>query len=134
MIQEQLPDFHHLGYTLAATPPLESCDTADEVAMTERSTDQVRIHAKLGCQGMVVLSDVFFPGWHADVDGNVAPIFQVNGAMRGVVVARGDHVITMRYRPASALAGGLLSLIGVVGAVAAAACRERVPAAATVCR
>ena len=125
MIQEQLADFHHLGYTLAAPPALESCDAHDEVALTERATDRVRIHARLSCQGMVVLSDVFFPGWHADVDGNLAPIFEVNEAMRGVVVPRGNHIITMRYRPASALAGGLLSLIGVAGAVAAAARRQR---------
>jgi uncharacterized membrane protein YfhO len=121
MIQEQLPDFLHLGYTLTAAPPLESCDARDEVALTERSTDRVRIRARLNCRGMVVLSDVFFPGWRADIDGNAAPIFEVNGAMRGVVVPRGDHVITMRYRPASALAGALLSLIGVAGAVASAA-------------
>ena len=58
-------------------------------------------------------------GWHAEIDRNAAPIFEVNEAMRGVVVPRGDHTITMWYRPASALAGGLLSLIGVAGAVAA---------------
>ena len=125
MIQEQLTDFHHLGYTLTTPPPLESCDAQDEVALTERSTDRVRIRSRLSCQGMVVLSDVFFPGWRADIDGKTAPVFEVNGAMRGVVVPRGDHVITMRYRPASALAGGLLSLIGVAGAVAAAALRGR---------
>ena len=124
MIQEQLPDFHHLGYTLVAAPALESCDAHDEVALTEHSTDRVHIHATLGCQGMVVLSDVFFPGWHADVDGNRALIFEVNEAMRGVVVPRGDHIITMRYRPTSALAGGLLSLIGVAGAVAVTAHRR----------
>jgi hypothetical protein len=124
MIQEQLPDFHHLGYTLAAAPPLESCGAQDEVALTEHSTDRVHIHARLGCQGMVVLSDVFFPGWHADIDGNGAPIFEVNEAMRGVVVPRGDHIITMRYRPTSALGGGLLSLIGVAGAVAVTARRR----------
>jgi hypothetical protein len=125
MIQEQLPDFHHLGYMLAEPPALESCDAQDEVMLTDRSTDRVRIHARLSCRGMVVLSDVFFPGWHVDVDGNAAPIFEVNEAMRGVVVPQGDHVITMRYRPASALAGGLLSLIGLVGAVAVAVRRGR---------
>jgi hypothetical protein len=130
MIQEQLPDFHHLGYTLAATPPLESCDAHDEVVLTEHSTDRVRIHARLSCQGMVVLSDVFFPGWHAEIDGNAASILEVNEAMRGVVVPGGDHIIAMWYRPASALAGGLLSLIGVAGAVAIAASRERVPVTA----
>jgi hypothetical protein len=117
MIQEQLTDFHHLGYTLAATPKLEPCEGQDEVALTARSTDRVVIDAGMDCRGMVVLSDVFFPGWRAEIDGHATPIYEVNEAMRGVIVPRGDHIITMRYRPASALAGGLLTLIGVAGAV-----------------
>jgi Bacterial membrane protein YfhO len=116
MIQEQLPDFRHLGYMLAAPPPLDACAAQDDVALTERSTDRVVIHAGMHCQGMVVLSDVFFPGWRAEVDGHATPIYEVNEAMRGVVVPLGEHTITMRYRPASALAGALLSLIGIAGA------------------
>ena len=117
MIQEQLPDFRHLGYTLAAPPQLESCFATDKVVLTARSTDRVVIHANMSCGGMVVLSDVFFPGWQAEVDGHSTPIYEVNEAMRGVIVPRGDHRITMRYRPASALAGGLLTLMGLTGAV-----------------
>jgi uncharacterized membrane protein YfhO len=37
--------------------------------------------------------------------------------MRGVVVPAGDHSITMRYRPALAIIGGLCTLLGVIGAV-----------------
>jgi uncharacterized membrane protein YfhO len=78
---------------------------------------------------MVVLSDVFFPGWRAGVDGHVTPIYEVNEAMRGVIVPKGEHTITMRYAPVSALAGGLLTLIGVGGAVVAAfGTRARRPA------
>ena len=127
MIQEQLSDFRHLAYTLGGPPPLESCEGPEEVSLSERTTDRVRIHAKMSCQGMIVLSDVFFPGWHADIDGHPAPVYEVNEAMRGVAVPRGEHIITMRYRPSSALAGGLLSLIGIAGAVAVASRRKRVP-------
>jgi len=130
MIQEQVADFRHMGYTVAAPPLLESCDGPDDVALTERATGQVRIHARMSCQGMIVLSDVYFPGWRADIDGHPAPIYEVNEAMRGVVAPRGEHTIAMRYRPASALAGGLLSLIGIAGALAVAARRKRVPAPA----
>jgi hypothetical protein len=130
MVQEQLADFHRFGFTLdvdsgAAPPALEQCAGPEDVALAEHATDQVRIRANMACRGMVVLSDVFFPGWRADIDGNPAHIYEVNAAMRGVVVPRGDHIITMRYRPASAAAGGLLSLIGIVGAAAVASRRKR---------
>jgi Bacterial membrane protein YfhO len=116
MIDEQLPDFRRLAYMSAPTPALESCSAPDDVALTRHSTDRVVIHASMGCRGMVVLSDVFFPGWRAEVDGHLTPIYQVNEAMRGVIVPPGEHMITMRYQPASALAGGLLTLFGIAGA------------------
>ncbi|MBV9745192.1 MAG: hypothetical protein JO099_15635 [Acidobacteriia bacterium] len=118
MIEEQLPEFHHMSYMLSPPPQLESCAQPDEVKLLERSTDQVRIRANMACRGMVVLSDVFFPGWHAEIDGHAAPVLEVNEAMRGVVVPRGGHTLTLRYRPASAVAGGILTLIGLCGALA----------------
>ena len=66
---------------------------------------------------MVVLSDTYFPGWRARVDGKAADIYEVNAAMRGVLVPAGLHTVTMRYRPASVIWGGLLTLVGILGAV-----------------
>ena len=73
---------------------------------------------------MVVLSDTYFPGWRARVDGKAAQIYEVNGAMRGVMVPGGLHTLTMRYRPASVIWGGLLTLVGILGAVGLATARD----------
>jgi hypothetical protein len=126
MIQDQLADFRRLAYTLYRPPPLESCAKPDDVAMTARSTDLVRIRANMACQGMVVVSDTFYPGWRADIDGHSARIYEVNGAMRGVVVPRGAHTVTFHYRPNSAIIGGLLTFIGLAGAAFVAARRKPV--------
>jgi hypothetical protein len=126
MIEEQLADLHHVSFTLGPPPALERCGYPDDVALTTHTPNEVRIRANLGCRGMVVLSDVYFPGWHADIDGNPAPIYEVNLAMRGVVLPPGAHTLTMRYRPVSAIAGGLLSFAGLAGTLAAALYRQRV--------
>ncbi|MBV9746039.1 MAG: hypothetical protein JO099_19945 [Acidobacteriia bacterium] len=118
MIEERLPEFHHMSYMLSPPPQLESCAKPDDVKLLQRSTDQVRIRAIMTCRGMVVLSDVFFPGWHTEIDGHTTPIFEVNEAMRGMVVPGGAHTLTMRYRPASAVVGGVLTLLGVSCALA----------------
>jgi len=117
LIQEHLADFHHMAILLDAAPPVETCSPADQVALQEHAVNRVRIEAKMGCRGMVILSDTFFPGWQAEIDGSVAPIYEVNLAMRGVVVPAGAHTLTYRYRPASVLWGALLSLLGVSGAI-----------------
>jgi uncharacterized membrane protein YfhO len=72
----------------------------------------------MDCAGMVVLSDTFYPGWRARVDHQPAAIYEVNGGMRGVLVPRGSHTVTMRYRPLSAYIGAALTLLGVLLAMA----------------
>ena len=47
--------------------------------------------------GMLVLSDTYFPGWLAKVDGNEAKIYRVNGVMRGVFVEPGHHKVEFTY-------------------------------------
>jgi hypothetical protein len=78
--------------------------------MVETTTDSARL---------IVLSEMWFPGWRAWVDGQHVPIHRVNYLFRGVEVPAGAHTITMSYRPLSAVIGaGLtgLTLLGLIGA------------------
>jgi uncharacterized membrane protein YfhO len=98
------------------------------VELLEHGADRLLIRANLLCPGMVILSDTYFPGWRARVDRKAAQIYEVNGAMRGVMVPAGLHSVTMRYRPASVIVGGALTLVGILGAlglVAAGGIRSR---------
>ena len=113
--------FHTRAYIVGRAPQLAPCATADDrVQLAEHLADRLSIKAEMACDGMVVLSDTFYPGWRARVDHQAAEIFQVNGAMRGVVVPKGTHTVTMRYRPTSVYLGAGLSLLGVAGALALA--------------
>lgn len=62
-----------------------------------------------------VVTDTWFPGWTAEVDGRPAPIFIVNGCVRGVFVdAAGRHEVRMRFWPWSLSAGLAATLAGVL--------------------
>lgn len=50
---------------------------------------------------LLVLSDTFFPGWKATVDGNSTEILVANWTFRAVVVPKGSHSVTFDYKPAS---------------------------------
>ncbi len=80
--------------------------------MDVNDTQTVRIRANMGCTGMLILSDSFFPGWRATVDGKSAQIYRAYEALRGVVVPAGTHVISMSYRPASFYLGLGLTVVG----------------------
>ncbi|MFN7921234.1 MAG: YfhO family protein [Bryobacteraceae bacterium] len=104
---------------VTATPPaLESCDAGDAYLLS-RVSNRVKLWAEMPCRGMVVLSDIYYPGWKVTVDGRAAELMEVNGCMRGVVVEKGAHRIEMRYSPWTFYAGLLLTLAGVAAAMAA---------------
>src|SRR5207245_9800362 len=83
--------------------------------------------------GILVLSDQWYPGWTATVDGRPAPILRVDLALRGVELGPGGHTVEFRYQPRWPLNGfGLSALtLGVMAAIALRPARRgRVPRAA----
>lgn len=100
---------------VGAAPGLEECGEEDTVTLQlPYRANRVQIEAKMACRGLVALSDTYFPGWRATVDGERAEILEVYGALRGVVVERGAHRVEMAYRPATAFWGAGLALVGFV--------------------
>ena len=59
--------------------------------------------------GMLVVSEAWFPGWQATVDGRRVPVTRVNGMLNGVVVGPGDHRVELSYRAPGLRLGGFLS-------------------------
>lgn len=98
-------------FLIGENPPrLASC-SGDEVWMPRHEPNYVRIDAEMQCKGIVILTDTWFPGWRATVDGKSAKIERAYGFVRGVLVEPGHHTIEMRYRPWSVYIGGALSLL-----------------------
>lgn len=65
-------------------------------------------------QGVVVFSEVFYPGWTATVDGVEQGIVRTNGSQRGVFVGPGHHEIRLQFLPMSFLIGGAITLVCLV--------------------
>ena len=82
----------------------------DQITVQTYDVSEIIIEAELAQAGLVVLSDVYFPGWKAYVDGVEQPIYPTNLAMRGVYVDRGSHLVRFVYQPQSFRIGVLVSL------------------------
>ncbi|MBI4495270.1 MAG: YfhO family protein [Chloroflexi bacterium] len=76
----------------------------------ERGWDEVRLEARAAQGGYLVLSEVAYPGWRAEVDGVEQPILLANYLLRAVWLAPGDHRVTLRYEPPSLQVGLATSL------------------------
>ena len=94
--------------------PIRSDLPASLAQITDYSSTSVTILAQAKQDGLLVLSDQYYPGWRAYMDGQPAEIVRVNQIMRGVLLPAGDHQIVFRFQPESLHLGFWLSLAGLV--------------------
>ena len=78
-----------------------------------RSSARLRVRADR--PGLLVVSQAWFPGWTATVDGRAADVVAANGLVTGVPVPAGEHEVVLRYRPPGLTAGALVSALAGVG-------------------
>ncbi len=86
--------------------------SAENVVVKQYESQRVVLEAKLESPGIVVLADVFYPGWELRVDDEVRPIYRTNRAMRGALVQAGTHTLVYEYKPQSVRIGAGLSMAG----------------------
>jgi hypothetical protein len=60
--------------------------------------------------GLLVLSDNYYPGWSAAVDGAPTQIFRANHTMRAVNVPAGHHLVSFVFMPAAFFTSMYVSL------------------------
>jgi Bacterial membrane protein YfhO len=82
----------------------------DSVTITNYENDQIILSVNAATDGMVMLSEVYDPGWRAYIDGKRTTVYQADYILRGVAVPAGDHEIVLRYEPDSLRYGFLISL------------------------
>ena len=68
---------------------------------------------------LLVVADIYWPGWQATVDGAERPIYRTDYLFRGVVVDAGDHVVRFVYRPWSQRLGTTVTTVTLVALVVA---------------
>jgi hypothetical protein len=90
-----------------------SSSRPDASAITLDRPERVVVEADATDRRVLVLTDSYYSGWHALVDGVEQPIIPVNLLFRGVVLPPGHHVVDFVYRPLTWLVGLGLSVVGV---------------------
>ena len=64
----------------------------------------------------LVVSEMYFPGWRAYVDGVEATIYRTNYLFRGVLVPAGRHTVRFEYRPTSVVVGAGMTALAALAA------------------
>jgi hypothetical protein len=69
-------------------------------------------------EALLVVTDAWYPGWRATVNGRATPVAEVNAFQRGVRVPAGNSSVVMRYEPATVRVGIIVSLAALIAVVA----------------
>ncbi len=76
----------------------------------ERRAGSVHLKASGKGRGLLISSEMAYPGWRANVDGKDRAVELINQAFRGVVLADGEDEVDFHYVPISFRLGCFLSL------------------------
>ena len=117
--EERVPGVPDRG--AAGGPPGAATVTAYE-------RERVAVRSTADRPSLLVLTDTWYPGWKATVDGRDATVHRVNYVTRGVAVPAGTHRVELRYEPASWRAGWIVTLLALLALAAAVAAGTRRPA------
>jgi hypothetical protein len=79
-------------------PPGPRAAFAPATILEERP-DCLVIAAAASGPGYLFVSDSWYPGWRAEVDGQPAPVLRANIAFRAVPLRGGEHRVVLRYEP-----------------------------------
>jgi hypothetical protein len=92
------------------------CDETDEDA-NFRQVRQDRQEVKVRACGpaLLVLSEMYYPGWKATVNGKPARIWKVDSALRGIEMPSGDSLVSLYYAPASVFTGAAVTAAAFLG-------------------
>lgn len=93
----------------AIDEPANAADAQDEVAIEEYKPERVQVSVVNARAGYLVLTDSWYPGWDAFVDGKSAPILRADVLFRAVPLEPGSHTVRFEYRPRSLVWGALIS-------------------------
>lgn len=104
----------------------------EKVEVRYPSPRQAVLECDLESPGMVILSDVYYPGWKLTIDGKPAPIYRANRLMRGAAVKAGKHTLVYTYDPGSFRIGLALSVAAILAAAGFAAYFVRHPVSSMV--
>ncbi len=92
---------------VADAPPFPSVSNQalTPVQFTTRAPEHLVLSFSTPTDGLLMLSEVYYPGWRATVDGEPAPILRADVALRAVPVRAGQHQVEMVYDPWSVKIG-----------------------------
>ncbi len=101
----------------------QAASPASQVTIDRYTPESIEMRVQAGAAGYLIVTDSYYPGWRAQVNGEDAPIYRADVMFRAIPIPAGASEVVLAYRPAwwpaAQIAGGaawlvLLGLISVL--------------------
>ena len=104
-----------------------SLPVSSNVEITESGINEVALRADIQQPSILVLSQTYYPGWKAMVDGKEVDVFPANLAFTGIALSAGSHDVRLVFDPLSFRVGAALTTAStlILGGLFASGLRAR---------
>ena len=89
-------------------------DSLAKVALFNYEPNELEYEVESTTGGVVVFSEIYYPGWTATLDGQPLELGRVNYVLRAAYVPSGKPVLHMEYKPASVTLTETIAYIAIV--------------------
>ncbi|MFC1532342.1 YfhO family protein [Thermodesulfobacteriota bacterium] len=86
-------------------------------SVIEYGNEKIHIKTSVDQPGYLVLSEIYYPGWKAKVDGEEVPILPGNYLFRVIPLDKGEHEVFLYFISWPFRIGAILSLLTLFGAL-----------------
>jgi hypothetical protein len=105
VILSELPDGQTLHVETSAAP------FRSQVEIIDSQLNQVSLRATSSTAAALVLSQTWFPGWKATIDGEQVPVLRANAALTGILLPAGSHEVRFMFRPFTFVLGAVITIL-----------------------
>ncbi|MFN8458347.1 MAG: YfhO family protein [Anaerolineae bacterium] len=90
--------------------PLEADTSTAALEIMAWGPNSLTIHTQTAGQHLLVLSQIYYPGWQAALDGQPVEVWQVNTILQGILIPPGGHTLELKFSPPAFWLGVVISL------------------------
>jgi hypothetical protein len=107
VLEEPLPS----GLELRQPEIVTSAGAPGRASIESYEPTKIIVRTEVEQRALLMLTDIYFPGWTARVDGRPVPIVRANYLFRAVPVPAGTHSVVFSYEPMSVTFGAGISAV-----------------------
>lgn len=72
-----------------------------DVKVISYKENEIKLKSNSSKDAALFLSDTYYPGWNAYLDGKLTKIYKADYAFRAIYFPKGEHVVEFKYEPVS---------------------------------